>query len=346
MRCLAFFLLVAAGLIGCANQTETDQSKNNPETSSKSPVAKTRTFEFVYGAVLTNLEPGAQVRVWLPVAQSGHDQKVERIETNLPGDYELTTESKFGNELIYFEATANKAGEVPIEVKYKVTRNELTKENYEAFEGETATFLAATEMVPTDDSLRIQFMGDSELIGDELKIARKLYDGVLSHMAYDKPADKPGWGNGDAEWACGNGFGNCTDFHSLFISSVRNMEIPSRFEIGFPIPPLSEKEPVTDGKVGGYHCWAKFLTERHWVPVDISEADKHPEMTEYYFGSLTADRVQFSIGRDLTLVPAPAAKTVNYLAYPYAEVGGKQHKGFRKEFRFSDIEPDTNSGSE
>ena len=36
--------------------------------------------------------------------------------------------------------------------------------------------------------------------------------------------------------------------------------------------------------------------------------------------------------------PAPAAGPVNYLAYPYAEVDGKPHGKFRKEFRYEDIE--------
>ena len=337
LRCFTLFLLLALGLVGCAKQVDVGDKNSDSKTSSKATAPGTRNFEFVYGAVLTELEPGTSVRVWLPVAKSGHDQTVERIATNLPGEYELTTESKYGNDLIYFEAKANDAGEVPIEVKYRVTRKELTKTNYEAATGETATFLVSTSMVPTDESLRKQFMGDSELTGDTLEIARQLYDGVDSHMKYDKPSDKPGWGNGDAEWACGNGFGNCTDFHSLFISSARNLEIPSRFEIGFPIPVKADAK-VTEGKVGGYHCWAKFLADGRWVPVDISEADKHPELKEYYFGSLTEDRVQFSIGRDLVLTPKTAAETVNYLAYPYAEVNGKQHKSFRKAFQYSDIE--------
>lgn len=332
MRCCAPFLVLVLSLVGCANQPDVGQTENDSK-----PKTNSRTFEFVYGAVLTELEPGASVRVWLPVAVSGHDQTVERIATNLPGEYKVTTESKYGNELIYFEAEANDAGEVPIEVKYRVTRKELTKANYESSEGETATFLVSTTMVPTDESLRKQVMGESELEGDTLEIARQLYDGVDSHMKYDKPADKPGWGQGDAEWACGNGFGNCTDFHSLFISSARNLEIPSRFEIGFPIPEKGETL-AKDGKVGGYHCWAKFLADGNWVPVDISEADKHPELKEYYFGSLTADRVQFSVGRDLVLAPEPTAKSVNYLAYPYAEVDGIQHKKFRKAFRYSDID--------
>lgn len=293
--------------------------------------SESRTFQFVYGATLTELEPGKKVKVWIPVATSNHDQKAEIVDSNLPDDHQRTTEEKFGNSLIYFEATANDKGEVPIEVTYQITRYELTPENYETASDEGTTFLQASSLIPTSDEIRTEILGDVKPNDSPLQVARQIYDGVETHMKYDKPADQPGWGNGDAQWACANGFGNCTDFHSVFISSARNLEIPARFEIGFPIPTENGS-----GTVGGYHCWAKFLADEKWVPVDISEADKHPEMKEYYFGNLTADRVMFSIGRDLKLVPATAAETVNYLSYPYAEVDGKQHKKFRKEFRYRD----------
>ena len=57
--------------------------------------------------------------------------------------------------------------------------------------------------------------------------------------------------------------------------------------MGFPLPPKRG-----EGDIGGYHCWALFKPEgKGWVPVDISEANKDPKMTEYYFGNLTEDRV-------------------------------------------------------
>jgi hypothetical protein len=46
-------------------------------------------------------------------------------------------------------------------------------------------------------------------------------------------------------------------------------------------------------------------------------------MSAYYFGNLTADRVVFSTGRDITLVPKQEGPPVNYLIYPYDEVDGK-----------------------
>ena len=302
-----------------------------------SEAQKTRSFKFTYGAVLTNLQPGKSVKVWLPVATGNHDQDVEMLDINQE-KFQRTNEKKYGNALIYFEATANDAGELPIEVNYLVTRRELTSASLEPAGDSAQAFLGSSSLVPTSDKLRKIVMasaGVSESTAGEraIQVARQLYDGVDNHMKYNKPADIRGWGQGNAVWACDSKFGNCTDFHSLFIASARNLKIPSKFEIGFPIPVGSNS-----GMVGGYHCWAKFLADGKWLPVDISEADKHPELKEYYFGNLAADRVMFSVGRDLELVPANEAGPVNYLVYPYAEVEGKQHREFTKAFRFKDVE--------
>ncbi len=306
-------------------------------TASNDSVSKiTRTFKFTYGAVLTKLQPGESVKVWLPLATGNHDQDVELLDINQE-KYERTSEKKYGNALIFFEATANDAGEVPIKVNYRVTRRELTASSLEIADDSAKSFLEASALVPTRDKLREIVMAsagvsESTTGGRAIQVARQLYDGVDNHMKYNKPADIKGWGKGDAVWACDSKFGNCTDFHSLFIASARNLKIPSKFEIGFPIPVGSSSGPV-----GGYHCWAKFLADGKWLPVDISEADKHPELKEYYFGNLSADRVMFSVGRDLELVPANDAGPVNYLVYPYAEVDGKQHRDFTKAFRFEDV---------
>jgi hypothetical protein len=57
--------------------------------------------------------------------------------------------------------------------------------------------------------------------------------------------------------------------------------------------------------------------------VDASEAWKHPQLRNYYFGHLDADRVAFTIGRDLVLKPRQSGEPVNFLIYPYVEVDGK-----------------------
>ncbi len=176
-------------------------------------------------------------------------------------------------------------------------------------------FLQANARVPIDGK-PLDLLSGLELSDDACELANQLYELVDQHLTYNKVGT--GWGNGDVLWVCDSRYGNCTDFHSLFISLARSQGVPSRFEIGFPIPSDAEQ-----GAVGGYHCWAFFFTQnRGWVPVDISEADKHPSMKEYYFGSLTPDRVTFSIGRDIELVPKSENGPLNYFIYPHFEVDG------------------------
>ena len=94
------------------------------------------------------------------------------------------------------------------------------------------------------------------------------------------------------------------------------------------------------GEIPGYHCWAWFKPEGHtWIPVDISEASKVPAMKEYYFGNLTENRIAFSNGRDLTLVPKQSGPALNFFIYPYVEVDGKPYADdkTKRRFEFEDV---------
>ena len=290
-----------------------------------------RRFQFTYAGKITGLDPDTAASIWLPVAQDTHNQKILNREVNVPGRHEVNKENNFGNLILHFNANADVNGEIPFEVIYSVERSEHRIGNEESLdEHANEQFTKASSFVPIDAGLLAKIL-DANIVDDELGRGRQLYDAVNDHMKYDKPAGEA-WGRGDANWACDNGFGNCTDFHSLFIASCRELSIPARFEIGFPLPPERG-----DGEIAGYHCWAGFAVENKWVPVDISEADKDPSMADYYYGNLTENRITFSIGRDLTLIPAQAAGPVNYLVYPYVEVDGKQHKSFSKGFHYEDL---------
>jgi transglutaminase-like putative cysteine protease len=163
--------------------------------------------------------------------------------------------------------------------------------------------------------------------------ARAIYDYVFTTMKYDKTGT--GWGHGDVLYACDAKKGNCTDFHSLFIAMARSQGIPARFEIGFPLPPDKHS-----AEIAGYHCWSDFYMDgKGWIPVDISEAWKHPEKHDYFFGSHDVNRVQFSMGRDLRLSPPQEGKPLNYFVYPYVEVDGQEYSNVSLAFSFADAAP-------
>jgi transglutaminase-like putative cysteine protease len=163
-----------------------------------------------------------------------------------------------------------------------------------------------------------------------LEKAKDIYEYVFRTMKYDKSGE--GWGHGDTLWACDSKHGNCTDFHSVFISMARAEKIPARFQIGFPIP--ADKHSA---EIPGYHCWAEFyLDSVGWAPVDISEAWKHQEKHDYFFGAHDVNRVQFTEGRDLRLAPAQEGPPLNYFVYPYVEIGGKEYPNVAIAFSFED----------
>src|SRR2546428_11726294 len=161
--------------------------------------------------------------------------------------------------------------------------------------------------------------------------ARALYDWVYDHMQYDKSV--PGWGLGDIPCCLKVGKGHCTDFHTLFIALARASGIPARWNMGFPLAYGTE---AGSPQVSGYHCWAEFYAPgAGWVPVDISEARKHPELKDYFFGNLSGNRVLFTRGRDLVL--DGSAKPLNYLIYPVARADGKEMSGVVWKLTYRDV---------
>lgn len=319
-------------------------------------------FRFVYQAEVTEVAAGSkQVRLWIPVPLDTPDQTISKlvISAQVAGTNGDTQSSAAGaimgktpDELmrdatqgdLKFTVRDIEGGfgrsvciESPgkpfkAELAFDVTRYE-TKGGGKASAEELADAKEAEPLIPLDG--KVAAVAASLKTPSEPKAtARALYDHTLERMKYDKP-ESGGWGRGDAEWACDAKFGNCTDFHSYFMGLARSKGMSARFEMGFSVPPAGgEKE----AKVGGYHCWAYVWIEGFgWMPVDISEADKNPSKVEYFFGTLDADRVTMTGGRDLVLEPAPAAGALNFFVYPYAEIDGKTVEKVGRAFKRIDL---------
>lgn len=311
-------------------------SGGNFDPASPQRDEKIRHFEFEYASKAVRLKPGSNVRVWLPIPPSNQHQSVSVKASRFPAKATTAREPEYGNCIVHFETNVPKNGEVSFAITYDVTRAEvkaLGRDGQELSKEERRLFLKANRLVPTSGR-PLDLLKGITAPGDQLGLGRFLYERVDQHMKYDK--SRPGYGNGDSVWACDSQFGNCTDFHSLFISLARAKGLPARFEIGFPIPDSRGK-----GTIGGYHCWAFFHTDKHgWVPTDISEADKHPEMKDYYFGNLTENRVAFSAGRDVNLIPRQSGEPLNFFVYPYIEVDGKPlaKDNMENAFRYADAD--------
>lgn len=266
-------------------------------------------FEFKYEVTLPEIKEPA--KIWIPVPQSDRFQTVQILAIEAPEEHQMLKEEKYGNTVLYMQLSPEHSGK-KVELIYDVER--LEKEPYEENSSPTI-YLDPNILMPVGD--RFQILADS-IIGSKgsestIMSARALYDYVIDNMRYIKAGK---YGTGDAVYACDALTGNCTEFHSLFISLARSAGIPSRFAVGAAIP--SDRD---EGGIDGYHCWAEFYAEGKWWPVDISEANKYTALATYYFGRHPANRIEFTRGRDLQLEPGPLSGPINFLAYPVMEIG-------------------------
>jgi transglutaminase-like putative cysteine protease len=292
------------------------------ETHSESQPSKVREVDFTYHTDLTGIDPKAHhVEAWIPLPREDRFQSVSEIRLDSPAHVEVVSQPAGGNRVAHLYATTiPPSGSIPVTIRFKVRRVEESAEMEKAQanlppDAAFAEYLGPDRLVPIDGQIKLVSAKVGDRDGSSYQQARAIYDYVIANMSYDKTGD--GWGRGDAIYACNVKKGNCTDFHSLFIAIARSRGIPARFTIGFPLDAQSA------GKIPGYHCWAEFYAGGRWIPVDASEAWKHPELRQYYFGHLDADRVAFTMGRDLVLAPRQQGEPVNFLIYPYVEVDGK-----------------------
>lgn len=329
--------VVCVAAFGFAQQTSHVSPTRSADRPERGAPPQERKFTFTYAFTVRNPEPGRRLRVWFPRAHSDKYQKVELVSAK--GDLPLkqTKESAYGDEMFYAETQSADKAEYHFETVYEVTRYERL--GFEEIKAGTAAhltqaqlkrYLQPDKLVPVTG--KPAEIAAKEVRGKttELAKARGIYDYVFATMRYDKTGT--GWGQGDSLWACESKRGNCTDFHSLFASMARSQGIPTRFEIGFPLP--ADKH---EAEIPGYHCWSDFYLEgKGWIPVDISEAWKHQEKKDYFFGAHDVNRIQFTTDRDLTLSPKQDGSPLNYFIYPYAESNGKEVQNIRNEFSFRD----------
>ena len=325
--------------------------------------ANERNFSFVY-KVKFDETSGKKFEAWIPLPKSNEVQKISNISINSDIEFQRLIEEDYENMYLYLWSNNGLSEEQIVEVSFDVLRKEHSNVKYSNVN--SSNHLSASSLVP------IGFYFNDIILSNNLnsKDMRGVYDYVLEGMHYGKPKSvdneyyKDPWlnenekygknqvsrdvvvelyqiskktnnnytfGNGNSFYACDIGVGNCTDYHSYFISLSRTLDVPARFHMGFSIP--SGKS----GKVGGYHCWADYYIENEgWYPVDISEADKAPEKSDYFFGTVNENRFEMMVGRDFKLKNYNNG-LINLFIYPIVEIDDQLSKIFSKEFYYKNI---------
>jgi transglutaminase-like putative cysteine protease len=281
-------------------------------------------FDVSYTTKVLNMPKGSKIlRVWIPAPPASNDQIVENFSVSSSIPHEIRRERVFHNKIAFIQTDVD-AAPFSVVTRYRIIRSQSSIEPVTLDENGQGKYLSLTPRVKITDDIRI--FADKVAGKDKkpITVGRNIYNSIIDILSYDKTI--PGCGTGDTEWIYKNRRGKCDDYHSLFMAMMISRSIPVRWEQGFPLPYPSANNVERgrlEGDCSGAHCWASFYDrDLGWIPVDVSEADKHPELADFFFGKLTPNRFKISEGRNIILEPGQSGGPLNSLAYAYAEADG------------------------
>jgi len=272
---------------------------------------QSRTVDFNYEVLIEGIpEQTKELKVWFPYLSETPYQEIQEVTIEPQEGAQISYDKTYHNKILNYMIASSQNSSLKFNIRYRVKRSEYSNKHAPSGsllrEEDLRKYLQADRLVTISPKVKGMAKEITQRKTTTLDKARAIYDYVLQNVSYDKTI--PGWGNGDTERVCSLKAGNCTDFHSLFISLVRASGIPAKFVMGVPL-----SNGKKEGEISGYHCWAEFYDEKlGWVPVDISEAWKNKSKYEYYFGAIGADRLEISVGRDIILEPNANTEPLNY----------------------------------
>jgi transglutaminase-like putative cysteine protease len=279
---------------------------------------------------------GEEVRLWIPYPVSDRDQLIANVK--IGGDAAETaiyTDRVFGQPMLF--ARWDKAAQHrKLTFTFAVEREEVIRRNFPAREAawdpsDYAEFLKPTSRAPTDGpvkKLADEITKGKTTVQDK---ARAIYDWICSNMYRDPLVQGCGAGDVCALIDRKRG-GKCVDIHAVFVALARAAGVPSREVFGIRLG-QNDAENITTAQ----HCWVEFFLPGYgWVPADPADVRKvmlsekldlnDPRTAQYrdcFWGRLDACRLRLGLGRDLILNPSQNGEPVNYLMYPFAQVGEK-----------------------
>lgn len=184
---------------------------------------KKRDFELTYQASLKEVPAGTKkLELWLPVPQKTAHQDISDLKFAGLGEPAVAVEPEHGNKIAYWKLEGDALKAFTVAMTFRCKRKEIAAKELDTARALTAEekavlgpFLQADALVPVGEPVNEVVktaVGDADT---PVAVSRKAYDYVLGNMRYSKEGE--GWGKGSTMWACETKYGNCTDFHALFM---------------------------------------------------------------------------------------------------------------------------------
>ena len=297
--------------------------------------AASQSGDFTWSFDLSGQQPGQDTRLWIPYPVSDRDQLISRIKWE--GNYAeaaVYTERSFGAPMLYVR-WPKEAEQRRLTLSFHAERQEQIRRDFPQNEAaydprDFSRYLAPTTLGPVTG--KVKKLADEITAGKTgiREKARAIYDWTVENTFRD-PQTR-GCGLGDVTALLRRPGGKCADISSIYVALARAAGVPTREILGIRTGQNSGQDVST-----WQHCWAEFYLPGYgWVPVDPADVRKAmlkqnlelgaPEVAElrdYYWGRVDPYRIRLSEGRDLQLNPPQQGPAINYLMYPFAQVGGE-----------------------
>lgn len=297
--------------------------------------ASTQSGTYTWTFDLSGQPPGKKTELWIPYPVSDRNQLISQMKWE--GNYTeaaVYTERTLGVPILY-ATWPEGSKERTLTLTFNAERLEQVRRDFPtepaAYDPrDFEIYLAATSLGPVTGE--VKKLAEEITAGKTgiLEKARAVYDWTVDNT-YRDPNTR-GCGLGDVTSLLRRPGGKCADISSIYVALARAAGVPTREVLGI----RTGKKAVQDVSKW-QHCWSEFYLPGYgWVPVDPADVrkamlkqdlkladQKVAELREAFWGRVDPYRIRLSEGRDLELNPPQQGPAVNYLMYPFAQVGGE-----------------------
>ena len=313
-----------------ATQATPAPSQPSPSPDNAAAKLKSRMFRITMRYEFDPLDKRLQsMEFWFPLPIEDSVQQVYNRRFETAYDTEQFLAADTGNRTLHMKCGPRGGVPMRVNLSFDVERFEDLRHGMKpaakppSKEEEKALFerwLRAERLTPLDREVKSQASRVVSRKKAPIEKARAIYDHLVTKMTVLEDAKQsPGAGYGDVPLTLRQMKGNATDIAAVFVALCRAEGIPARTVLGFKLP-----ESGYAIGLRAYHSWAEFYLQGvGWVPVDPAEAYRNVSRRDFYFGGLDENRVSFSVGRDIILLPPQQGEPLNYWIDGYWEGDGQ-----------------------
>ncbi len=223
------------------------------------------TVRFSIDVPTTDFLKGYTLEMWLPVPVKSERQPDVRVLSSTPSTYVLSTPRRSVHNTAYFSVpVTGDTTHVEYVAKYIVGARyfspEYIRTNIKPYRKESETYRKYTSF---ESPHIVKIDKVSEIVGNEkdpFKCSELVFDYIVRNYPWAGAREYSTIGC-IPEYVVESGHGDCGQVALLYISMMRTLGIPARWESGWMLHP-GEKN---------LHDWAEVYFEGvGWVPVDVS----------------------------------------------------------------------------